>query len=111
MTTEPDCLDCIDGFQMPIKPPTSGGQAHDQEAVVQQTFHFVRNSFFSLSALACILYTAALNTGPNSCPLEVKPRPIYIYHPPDLFSYIAASQTWVYTIIHMWRHAEQKHNP
>ena len=41
----------IDGFQMPIKRPTSGGQAHGQEAAVQQTFHLVRSSFFYLSAL------------------------------------------------------------
>ena len=26
--------------------------------------------------LACILHTAALSTNPDSCPLEVKPRPI-----------------------------------
>ena len=41
----------IDGFYTPIKHPTSGGQARDQEAAVQQTFHLVRSSFFYLSAL------------------------------------------------------------
>ena len=41
----------IDGFQMPIKRPTSGGQVRDQEAAVQQTFHLERSSFFYLSAL------------------------------------------------------------
>ena len=41
----------IDGFQMPIKCPTSRGQARDQEAAVQRTFYLVRNSFFYLSAL------------------------------------------------------------
>ena len=72
---------------MSIKHPTSGGQACDQEAAVQRTFHFVRSSFFYLSALmvrtqhstyyiACILHTAVLNTDPNSCPPEVKPHPM-----------------------------------
>ena len=32
----------IDGFQMSIKRPTSGGQARDQKAAVQRTFHLVR---------------------------------------------------------------------
>jgi len=41
----------IDGFQMSIKHPTSGGQACAQEAAVQQIFHFERSSFFYLSAL------------------------------------------------------------
>ena len=41
----------IDGFQMPIKHPTSRGQVHNLEAAIQQTFHFERNSFFYLSAL------------------------------------------------------------
>ena len=41
----------IDGFQMSIKRPTSGGQTHDQEAAVQRTFHLERNSFFYLSVL------------------------------------------------------------
>ena len=27
-------------------------------------------------SLPCILYTGALNTDPNSCPLEMKPRPM-----------------------------------
>ena len=36
----------IDGFQMSIKHPTSGGQARAQEAAVQQIFHFERSSFF-----------------------------------------------------------------
>ena len=43
----PSCTH-IDGFQMSIKCPTSGGQARDQEAAVQRTFHFVRSSFFYL---------------------------------------------------------------
>ena len=66
----------IDGFQMSIKRPTSGGQARDQEAAVQRTFHLVRSSFFYLQTaivrtqpsaklLACILPTAALNTDPT----------------------------------------------
>ena len=38
----------IDDFQMSIKRPTSGGQAHAQEAAVQQIFHLVRSSFFYL---------------------------------------------------------------
>ena len=38
----------IDGFQMSIKRPTSGGQARDQEAAVQRTFHLERSSFFYL---------------------------------------------------------------
>ena len=42
---------CIDGFQMSIKRPTSGGQTRDQEAAVQQSFHLERNSFFYLSVL------------------------------------------------------------
>ena len=41
----------IDGFQMPIKHPTSRGQVHDQEVAVQWTFHLVRSSFLYLSAL------------------------------------------------------------
>ena len=41
----------IDGFQMSIKHPTSGGQAHAQEAAVQQIFHLERSSFFYISAL------------------------------------------------------------
>ena len=44
-------VDGIDGFQMSIKRPTSGGQTRDQEAAVQQTFHLERNSFFYLSVL------------------------------------------------------------
>ena len=40
----------IDGFQMSIKRPTSGGQTYNQEAAVQQTF-YLRTSFFYLSAL------------------------------------------------------------
>ena len=36
-------------FQMSIKCPTSGGQTRDQEAAVQQTFHFDRSSFCYLS--------------------------------------------------------------
>ena len=38
----------IDGFQMSIKRPTSGGQACAQEAAVQQIFHLERSSFFYL---------------------------------------------------------------
>ena len=41
----------IDGFQMSIKHPTSGGQACDQEAAVQWTFHLEKSSFFYLSTL------------------------------------------------------------
>ena len=41
----------IDGSQMSIKRPTSGGQARAQEAAVQQIFHLGRSSFFYLSAL------------------------------------------------------------
>ena len=41
----------IDGFQMPIKRPTSARQVHDQGAAVHQTFHLVRSSFCYLSAL------------------------------------------------------------
>ena len=41
----------MDGFQMSIKHPTSGGQARAQEAAVQQIFHLERSSFFYLSAL------------------------------------------------------------
>ena len=75
----------IDGFQISIKCPTCGGQTHNQEAAVQQTFHFKRSSFFYLSALmvrtqpsflASILHIAAPNTHPDSCPPEVKPHPI-----------------------------------
>ena len=40
----------IDGFQISIKCPTSGGQMRDQEAAVQQIFHLERSSFFYLSA-------------------------------------------------------------
>jgi len=36
----------IDGFTMPIKYPTSGGQARNQEAAVQRTFHLERSSSF-----------------------------------------------------------------
>ena len=31
------CMD-VDSFQMPMKCPTSGGQAHDQKTVVQEAF-------------------------------------------------------------------------
>ena len=41
----------IDGFQMSIKRPTSGGQTRDQEAAVPRTFHLERSSFFYLSVL------------------------------------------------------------
>ena len=41
----------IDGFQMSIKRPTSGGQTRAQEAAVQKIFHLERSSFFYLSAL------------------------------------------------------------
>ena len=76
----------IDGLQMSIKRPTSGGQMHDQEAAVQWTFYFEKSSLFYLSPLMArircstyyivILHTAALNTDPDSCPLEVKPHPM-----------------------------------
>ena len=77
----------IDASQMPIKCPTSGGQARNQEAAVQRTFHlersldissvsyiYERSSFFYLLALMvrtqrstyyCILHTTALNTDPD----------------------------------------------
>ena len=48
---EPSVMRHIDGFQMSIKRPTSGGQARAQEAGVQQIFHLERSSFFYLSAL------------------------------------------------------------
>ena len=38
----------IDGFQMSIKRPTSGGQVRAQEAAVQQIFHLEKSSFFYL---------------------------------------------------------------
>ena len=41
----------IDGFQMSIQCPNSGGQTCDQEAAVQQTFHLKRSNFFYLSVL------------------------------------------------------------
>ena len=41
----------IDGFQMSIKRPTSGGQMRDQEAAVLRTFHLERRGFFYLSVL------------------------------------------------------------
>ena len=41
----------IDGFQMSIKRPTSGGQTRNQEAAVQRTFHLERSSFFYVSVL------------------------------------------------------------
>ena len=44
MRIETVCMD-VDSFQMPMKCPTSGGQAHDQETVVQEAFHLVRSSF------------------------------------------------------------------
>ena len=43
--------DTIDGFQMSIERPTSGGQTRDQEGAVQRTFHLERSSFFCLSVL------------------------------------------------------------
>ena len=78
-------LHTIDSFQMSVKRPISGGQARTQEAAVQQIFHLERSSFFDLSALmvrtqhrllACIMHTDALNTDPDSCPPEMKPRPM-----------------------------------
>ena len=39
-------LECIDGFQMSIKRPTSLGQARIQETAVQQIFHLESSSFF-----------------------------------------------------------------
>ena len=41
----------IDGFQMSINCPTSGGQMRDKQAAIQQSYHFERNSFFYLSVL------------------------------------------------------------
>ena len=38
----------MDGFQMSIKRPTSGGQIRNQEPAVQQTFHLERSSFLLL---------------------------------------------------------------
>ena len=76
-------VDPIDGFQMSIKRPTSRGQARAQEAAVQQIFHLERSSFFSTNSkdstqrlLACTMHTDALNTDPDSCPPEVKLRPM-----------------------------------
>ena len=48
---DPRKFSAIDGFQMSIKRPTSGGQTRDQEAAVQRTFHLERSSFFYLSVL------------------------------------------------------------
>ena len=45
----------IDVFQMPIKHLTSGGQACNQEAAVQQTFHLV-GSIFSLREAASFIF-------------------------------------------------------
>ena len=45
------CTVNIDGFQMSIMRPTSGGQTRNQEAAVQWTFHLERSSFFYLSVL------------------------------------------------------------
>ena len=74
----------VDGFQMSIKCPSSGGQACDQ-AAVQQTFHLERSSFFYLSSLMvrtrCIALTSqyyAHRYTKHPCPLEVKPRPMKI---------------------------------
>ena len=39
----------IDGFQMSIKRPISGGQMRNQEAAIQWTLHLERSSFFYLS--------------------------------------------------------------
>ena len=36
----------IDGFQMSIKNPTSGGQMCNEVVVVQQTFSFERSFFY-----------------------------------------------------------------
>ena len=47
---EPFSTRYVDGFQMSIKRSTSGGQACDQEAAVQLTFHLKRSSFFYLSS-------------------------------------------------------------
>ena len=47
----PHKISSIDGFQTSIKYPTSGGQAHDQEAAVQGTSYLERSSFFYLSTL------------------------------------------------------------
>ena len=48
---EPHSSQPIDGFQMSIKRPTSGGQTRDQEAAVQRTLHLERSSFSYLSVL------------------------------------------------------------
>ena len=84
----------IDASRMPIKCPTSGGQACNQEAAVQRTFHlersidissvsyiYERSSFFYLLALMvrtqrstyyCILHTAALNRPRLQRPMKYK---------------------------------------
>ena len=36
----------IDGLQMSIRCPTSGGQTCNQEAAVQRIFHLKRSGFF-----------------------------------------------------------------
>ena len=56
---------------MPIKHPTSGGQACGQITAVQQTFHLVKSNFFYLSALM---------VKTHSCSPEVKPRPKKTIH-------------------------------
>ena len=56
----------------------------NEEAAVQRTFHLEQRSCLlsgtngkdSMGLLACILRTGALNTDPDSCLPEVKPRPM-----------------------------------
>ena len=74
----------VDGFQMSIMHPTSWGQTCDQKELYctylspwkkQLLSSFSTNGKDSMWGF-CILHTAALNTSPDSCPLEMKPRPI-----------------------------------
>ena len=51
----------------PIKRPTSGGQMHNQEASVQQTFHLERNSFFYLLVLMVRTWVALNLYFAHSC--------------------------------------------
>ena len=66
----------IDRFQISIKWPDSKGQTHDEEVAVCGTFTLRESASFTVERTQCSTSLSVLCTHPNSCTLEVKPRPM-----------------------------------
>ena len=78
------CRQCIDGFQMSSILLLEGKRALKRQ-LCSKLSPWEKQLLLSLSTngkdatqclLACTMHTDALNTDPDSCPLEVKPHPM-----------------------------------